>query len=82
MNKTKFDETLKESPHFRDAMGTHREATAQILSAFIRHLNQRGQIDIAETLRILLDLGRGTGQPSLDGERRIITHAIREFIQR
>lgn len=82
MNQAEFNAHLKNSNFFTDAMGTHREATAAIVSAFIRHLNSSGKLDITDTLDLLRHLGEGTGRPSLDGERRVIIQAMRDHLQR
>ena len=76
-----FEERLKNSTYFVDVINTHRTATAQILVAFLGPLIKDNIISIETVTSILKQLEKGTGKPSLDGERRYAVDVIREALQ-
>ena len=79
--QSEFEELLKSSTHLKDIINTNREATAQVLVAFLGPLIKEGNISIESVLSILKQLEASTGKPSLDGERRHSVSVIREALQ-
>jgi hypothetical protein len=76
-----FEDSLKNSTHFVDVINTHRTATAQILVAFLGPLIKGNIISIDTVTSTLRQLEKGTGKPSVDGERRFAIDVIRESLQ-
>lgn len=79
--RTEFERLLKNSTYFHDVIGTHRTATAQVVAAFLSPLVRGGHISVEALMATLKQLEVGTGNPSLDGERRHAVSLIRETIQ-
>lgn len=78
---SQFEALLKQSAHFADSMGSHREATAEVLTAFIGALIESGAMTPEKVLSVLNSLDRGSHRPSVDTSRRVLASLIRSRLQ-
>ncbi len=80
--KSAINDFLKHSSHIADVLNTHRQATAEVLAAFIGALIDSGKIEPATLGGALKKLESCTDRPSIDGERRTLVSRMRDRIQR
>lgn len=79
--RTEFERLLKNSTYFHNVIETHRTATGQVVAALLAPLVKDEVITLSCLLTTLKALESGTGNPSLDSERRHAVSIIREAIQ-
>ena len=76
-----FEACVQRSAHIADTITTTRVALAEVKAGMLRPMVVNGAVEIATVLETLKHLERGTGRPSVDGDRRHAVSAIREAIQ-
>ncbi len=81
MSMREFEQYLKASDFFHDALNTHRTATAEVIASFALLLKQDGKVTDAQLDRLLRRLGDATGRPSVDGSRRILAARIEDTVK-
>jgi arginyl-tRNA--protein-N-Asp/Glu arginylyltransferase len=81
MSMREFEQYLKASDFFHDAMNTHRTATAEVIAGFAMLLKQDGKVTDEQLNRLLRRLGDATGRPSVDGSRRVLAARIEDTVK-
>lgn len=81
MSMKEFEQYLKASDFFADAMNAHRAATAEVIAGFALVLKQRGHVTDVELKELLRRLEDGTGRPSIDGSRRVLAARIGDSLK-
>lgn len=76
--QAQFEEFLKRSDHFADALNTHRRATAAIVAGLVTAMTPEAQ---RNALAVLKRLEESTGSISDDGSRRVLCQMIQEAIR-
>ena len=73
-----FEEALKKSHHFADALNTHRRATATVIAALVATLERQDKDAVLATLKRLDD---STGSISDDTSRRLLCRLILDALK-
>ncbi|WP_246795645.1 hypothetical protein [Burkholderia perseverans] len=76
-----FERLLKSSHYLNSIIASHREATADILAAFISLLAQSSALEPARVAALLSTLDQSMDRPSDDSTRRVLIQALREKLQ-
>lgn len=79
--RAQFEKLLKESDYFLDIINTYRAATAQIIAGILLILHEKEYAGATEILSLLQKLEKGSGNPSIDVERRRLIALIRSALQ-
>jgi hypothetical protein len=76
MSQQAFEQYLKNSDFFHDALNTHRAATGEVFGSLLCLMRENGQVTVAQLKELLTWLGRPSPSGSRDGSRRAIAAAI------
>ena len=68
--QSEFEKYLKNSDHFRDALNTHRAATADVVAALMLFLVEHQHVSVPALRQFLKRLEDTTGDVSRDVSRR------------
>lgn len=77
--QSEFEKYLKNSNHFRDALNSHRAATAQVIAAFLGLLVKDDHVSGPAVRQLLKRLEDRSGNGNVDEARRVLI-AIRSWI--
>lgn len=75
-----FERLLKSSPHFADALNSHRRATATVVAEVIGLLLASGKLETAEVLKLLHELEHRGGSPSDASAVRLAVAMVRDHL--
>jgi hypothetical protein len=71
-----FEDLLKNSDYFNDAVHTHRQGVAKVISAVAKAIAKNNPELLTDIKQSLQEAEINSGSPSLDSEVRLITREI------